>query len=135
MKQPPNGKIHFRRVDLILFHKALSWSENIRLMTRSFISLSFCLFLILGCSPEDQSSNSETWSEAEQLERDLKMYEQVWFEFLNNGDTLAVNAEHFTEDVTIITDQGNIEGIEGVRQCGIQGVGSSDRTSSTDAAV
>ena len=85
-------------------------------MTRSFISLSFCLFLILGCSPEDQPSNSATWSEAEQLERDLKMYEQVWFEFLNNGDTLAVNAEHFTEDVTIITDQGNIEGIEGVRQ-------------------
>ena len=44
------------------------------------------------------------------------MYENVWFEFLNNGDTLAVSAEHFTEDVTIITDQGNIVGIEGVRQ-------------------
>ena len=38
------------------------------------------------------------------------MYEKVWFEFLNNGH-LAVSAEHFTQDVTIITDQGNIVGL------------------------
>ncbi len=88
------------------------------MMNRLFLLASLSLVILLGCnsSSESTTGGATELSDDERLERDLKMYEQVWFDFLNNGDTLAVNAEHFTEDVTIITDQGNIVGIEGVRQ-------------------
>ena len=87
-------------------------------MSRLFLLASFSLDILVGCNSSSDSTTGTVTelSDAERLERDLKMYEQVWFDFLNNGDTLAVSAEHFTEDVTIITDQGNIVGIEGVRQ-------------------
>lgn len=84
------------------------------MMNRLFLLASLSLVILLGCnsSSESTTGGATELSDDERLERDLKMYEQVWFDFLNNGDTLAVNAEHFTEDVTIITDQGNIVGIK-----------------------
>ena len=87
-------------------------------MSRIAFALVFLWTVLGSCSTSSESSPPTTPSLTanEQLERDLEMYENVWFEFLNNGDTLAVSAEHFTEDVTIITDQGNIVGIDGVRQ-------------------
>ena len=87
-------------------------------MSRFALGLASSLIFLTSCnSPAESNSQPAQSLTAEQkLERDLEMYENVWFEFLNNGDTLAVNAEHFTEDVTIITDQGNIVGIDGVRQ-------------------
>ena len=87
-------------------------------MMRFAIGLAFVLSVCTGCNNSRESSTQTVPSLTveEQLQRDLEMYENVWFEFLNNGDTLAVSAEHFTEDVTIITDQGNIVGIDGVRQ-------------------
>ena len=76
------------------------------------------LFLVAGCqnAPESSAAHVEALSAKAQLEKDLAMYEQIWHDFLNDGDTMAVSAEHFTEDVTIITDQGNIVGIDGCRQ-------------------
>ena len=78
----------------------------------------FGLLFVVGCqsAPESEAAPAEALSAEAQLERDLAMYEQVWHDFLNDADTMAVNAEHFTEDVTIITDQGNIVGIDGCRQ-------------------
>ena len=87
-------------------------------MIRFAFGLAFLLTVFTSCNNASESSKEDVPSltAEELLERDLEMYENVWFEFLNNGDTLAVSAEHFTEDVTIITDQGNIVGIDGVRQ-------------------
>ena len=75
-------------------------------MSRLFLLASFSLAILVGCNSSSDSTTGivTELSDDERLERDLKMYEQVWFDFLNNGDTLAVSAEHFTEDVTIITD-------------------------------
>ena len=86
-------------------------------MTRMLSPFALCLVLLASCQPaaEPASDGAGSLSAQDQLKRDLAMYEEVWFDFLNHGDTMAVNAEHFTEDVTIITDQGNIVGIEGVR--------------------
>ena len=97
--------------------KSLSWPKT-PTMIRFAFGLAFLLTVFASCNnaPESSTQTAPSLTAEEQLERDLEMYENVWFEFLNNGDTLAVNAEHFTEDVTIITDQGNIVGIEGVRQ-------------------
>ena len=87
-------------------------------MSRFALSIASFLIVLASCnSPaEPTTQHSPSLTAEQQLELDLEMYENVWFEFLNNGDTLAVSAEHFTEDVTIITDQGNIVGIDGVRQ-------------------
>ncbi len=87
-------------------------------MTRLAFGFASLLSVLASCntSSDPSTRTAPSLTVEEQLERDLEMYENVWFEFLNNGDTLAVSAEHFTEDVTIITDQGNIVGIDGVRQ-------------------
>ena len=97
--------------------KFLSW-KKFQTMIRLAFGLALLMIVFTSCNNATESSNqtAPSLTAEEQLERDLEMYENVWFEFLNNGDTLAVSAEHFTEDVTIITDQGNIVGIEGVRQ-------------------
>ena len=86
-------------------------------MIRFAFGLAILMIVFSSCNNASESSTeaAPSLTAEEQLERDLEMYENVWFEFLNNGDTLAVSAEHFTEDVTIITDQGNIVGIDGVR--------------------
>lgn len=87
-------------------------------MSRFALGFALSLVFLAGCNSPAQPTTppSPSLTAEQQLERDLEMYENVWFEFLNNGDTLAVSAEHFTEDVTIITDQGNIVGIDGLRQ-------------------
>ena len=87
-------------------------------MIRFASGLALLTVVFTSCNNASESSTQTppSLTAEEQLERDLEMYENVWFEFLNNGDTLAVSAEHFTEDVTIVTDQGNIVGIDGVRQ-------------------
>ncbi len=87
-------------------------------MRFSFLFIIAGLLLVFGCqnAPESPTAHSKVLSAEIQLETDLAMYEQVWSDFLNLGDTMAVNAEHFTEDVTIITDQGNIVGVDGCRQ-------------------
>ena len=50
-----------------------------------------------------------------QLEKDLEMYQNVWNTFLIDGDTSTVNSDNFTEDVVVVTDQGDIVGIEAVK--------------------
>ena len=47
-----------------------------------------------------------------QLEKDLEMYQNVWNTFLIDGDTSTVNSDNFTEDVVVVTDQGDIVGID-----------------------
>ena len=50
-----------------------------------------------------------------QLEKDLEMYQNVWNTFLIDGDTSTVNSDNFTEDVVVVTDQGDVVGIEAVK--------------------
>ena len=70
-----------------------------------------CLLAMPGCSSE----TSELELAAVQLERDLKMYNGVWDKFLKDGDTSVVNADNFTEDVVIVTSEGDLVGIDACR--------------------
>lgn len=70
-----------------------------------------CLLALLGCSSE----NSELELAAVQLERDLEMYNGVWDKFLKEGDTSVVNADNFTEDVVVVTSEGDLVGIDACR--------------------
>ena len=68
--------------------------------------------IMFGCGQKD--SKKETIDSNVQLEKDLKMYQNVWNTFLN-GDTSVVNSDNFTEDVVVVTAEGNITGIEAVK--------------------
>ena len=68
-------------------------------------------FLIFATSCINQSKeNKESGSEI-QLKRDLEMYQNVWNSFLA-GDTSVVNDKNFTEDIIIVTSEGDLVGIE-----------------------
>ncbi len=75
-------------------------------------------YLILLClitfSCGQNNSKREIINSNVQLEKDLKMYQDVWNTFLN-GDTSVVNSDNFTEDVVVVTAEGDITGIEAVK--------------------
>ena len=66
------------------------------------------IVLLLGsCQNASPDNNLET----NQLEKDLKLYQMVWDEFLA-GDTTVINTDNFVEDIVIVTDQGDLVGID-----------------------
>ena len=73
----------------------------------------FFAFTILGCN--SPKNNTEEINSALQLERDLEMYQNVWNSFLA-GDTSVVNDKNFTEDVIVVTSEGDIVGIKACKE-------------------
>ncbi|MDP2686027.1 MAG: ester cyclase [Aequorivita sp.] len=45
------------------------------------------------------------------IEKDIKMYTQVWDEVINKGDINQINATHFDENITGVSSPENIVGI------------------------
>lgn len=76
------------------------------------ICLVFIGILILGCN---QSSNDKPVEQSEQIEIDVEMYSELWDKFLS-GETDAISELTFTEDAVVVTEQGNIVGIEAVKE-------------------
>ena len=75
--------------------------------------LSLLLFIsIISCN---QSPAEKLNGQSEQIEIDVKMYSELWDRFLS-GETDAISELTFTEDVVVVTEQGNIEGIEAVKE-------------------
>jgi len=74
-----------------------------------FISLGI---LFLGCSQAPRENQNQL---SEQIQIDVKMYSELWDKFLS-GDTNAINNSTFTEDAVVVTEQGNIVGIDAVKE-------------------
>ena len=74
------------------------------------IKLMSFIFLF-SCSGDTKNKNSRPEA---QLNKDLEMYQNVWNTFLA-GDTSVVNSTNFTEDVIVVTAEGNIIGIDAVK--------------------
>ena len=72
----------------------------------------FLILFLFACS----NKNTDTSKNLEQdtFEKDLIKYENVWNSFLA-GDTSVVNEENFQKDVIVVTAQGNITGIKGIK--------------------
>jgi steroid delta-isomerase-like uncharacterized protein len=51
-----------------------------------------------------------------QVEKDIEMYINLWDVFLYNRDTSVINSQYFTEDCIVVTAQGDIVGIEAVKE-------------------
>tara|TARA_B100001939_G_scaffold235837_1_gene203398 strand:+ start:255 stop:797 length:543 start_codon:yes stop_codon:yes gene_type:complete len=73
----------------------------------------FSIFILYACGGPTQQQQEVINAQA-QLEKDLEMYRYVWGEFFK-GDTSIVNEKYFTEDVVIVTPEGNLVGIEAVK--------------------
>ena len=72
----------------------------------------FLILFLFACS----NKNTETSKNLEQdtFEKDLIKYENIWNSFLA-GDTSVVNEENFQKDVIVVTAEGNITGIKGIK--------------------
>ena len=80
-------------------------------MKKTIIFLS--LILVFSC--KNPTNNNEMASGSLQLEKDLEMYQNVWNSFLA-GDTSVVNDKNFTEDVVIVTSNGDLVGIDACKE-------------------
>ena len=80
-------------------------------MKKTIIFLS--LILVFSC--KNPTNNDEKASASIQLEKDLEMYQSVWNSFLA-GDTSVVNNKNFTEDVIIVTSDGDLVGIDACKE-------------------
>jgi len=68
--------------------------------------------LTIGCNQDAQTTQSQN---SEQIEIDVKMYSELWVKFLS-GDTDVINNTTFTEDVVVVTELGDIVGIDAVKE-------------------
>ena len=75
-------------------------------------SLFISLVLLFSCSGPSKEQQEKLDTQA-QLEKDLEMYKYVWERFFE-GDTSIVNDKYLTDDVVVVTDQGDLVGIEAV---------------------
>tara|TARA_A100001015_G_scaffold295482_1_gene374511 strand:+ start:73 stop:606 length:534 start_codon:yes stop_codon:yes gene_type:complete len=69
------------------------------------------VFLIYTSGCNNQLKEKKESDSTIQLETDLEMYQNVWNTFLA-GDTSVVNDKNFTEDIIIVTSNGDLVGIE-----------------------
>src|SRR5690606_16746057 len=53
-----------------------------------------------------------SWSHKVMVDKDIKMYSQVWDDVINKGEIDKINAKYFDENVTGISSPENIVGIE-----------------------
>ena len=73
------------------------------------------LSLLSTISCQTNTNNKKQASSSLQLEKDLEMYQNVWNSFLA-GDTSVVNNKNFTEDVIIVTSNGDLVGIDACKE-------------------
>ena len=73
------------------------------------------LSLLSTISCQTNTNNKKQASTSLQLEKDLEMYQNVWNSFLA-GDTSVVNNKNFTEDVVIVTSNGDLVGIDACKE-------------------
>tara|TARA_B100000683_G_scaffold272227_1_gene314942 strand:+ start:488 stop:1012 length:525 start_codon:yes stop_codon:yes gene_type:complete len=48
------------------------------------------------------------------FEKDLEKYENIWTQFLS-GDTTVINETNFHQDVVVVTSNGNLVGIDAIK--------------------
>ncbi len=82
---------------------------------KNLIILSITLLLFSGCN---QTINEECEALAKtnaQTEKNIEIYKTAWLAFFETRDSSAINTDSFHEQVTAVTAEGNITGIEAFR--------------------
>lgn len=79
-------------------------------------NICFLLLLIIISSCSSKDTEKEKLLDANlQLERDLEMYEHVWTKYMQ-GDTSVMSEKYFTDDVVVVTADGDLVGLEACRE-------------------
>ncbi|MEB8330520.1 ester cyclase [Flavobacteriaceae bacterium KMM 6897] len=68
----------------------------------------FILFIVFLCTMTSFAQKSN-------INKDLKMYTQVWDDIVNKRQIDLINSENFATDITLVTSPENIVGIEGFK--------------------
>ncbi len=73
------------------------------------------LAMATNCGTPLPDKNTDALLDAQaKLERDLAMYEDTWTRFCK-GDTTVINEDRFQKDVVVVTDEGDLVGIEALK--------------------
>tara|TARA_B100000787_G_scaffold150891_1_gene123681 strand:- start:24 stop:560 length:537 start_codon:yes stop_codon:yes gene_type:complete len=76
----------------------------------------FLLVLVISMTNCKNESKKDNIADANyQIEKDIKMYVNLWDAFIYNRDTSVINSQYFTEDCIVVTAEGNIVGIEAIK--------------------
>ena len=82
---------------------------------KKIILLSIATLLFIGCNqPINEECDSLTKAN-EQVEKNINTYKTAWDIFFETRDPNAINKDSFDEQVTVVTAEGNISGIEAFR--------------------
>jgi uncharacterized protein len=82
---------------------------------KKIILLSIATLLFISCN---QPKNGECDSLAKanaQIEKNINTYKTAWDAFFETRDPNAINTDSFDEQVTVVTAEGDIIGIDGFR--------------------
>lgn len=82
---------------------------------KKIILLSITTFLLIGCKQEINKECESLAKINEQTEKNINTYKVAWDAFFENRDSNAINTDSFDEQVTVVTAEGNITGIEAFR--------------------
>ena len=82
---------------------------------KKIILLSIATLLFISCNqPKNEEFDSLAKANA-QIEKNINTYKTAWDAFFETRDPNAINTDSFDEQVTVVTAEGNITGIDGFR--------------------
>lgn len=82
---------------------------------KKIILLTIATLLFISCNqPENKECDSLAKANA-QVEKNINTYKTAWDAFFETRDPNAINTDSFDEQVTVVTAEGNITGIEAFR--------------------
>lgn len=82
---------------------------------KKIILLTIATLLFISCNqPENKECDSLAKANA-QVEKNINTYKTAWDTFFETRDPNAINTDSFDEQVTVVTAEGNITGIEAFR--------------------
>ena len=82
---------------------------------KKIILLSIATLLFISCNqPKNEECDSLAKANA-QTEKNINTYKTAWDVFFKTRDPNAINTDSFDEQVTVVTAEGNITGIEAFR--------------------
>ncbi|MGB0487417.1 MAG: ester cyclase [Flavobacteriaceae bacterium] len=71
--------------------------------------------LFFSCNQQPSEKCKSLESAQLSVEKNIETYKTAWEAFFDNRDPSAVNLDSFDENVTVVTAEGNITGIDGFR--------------------
>jgi len=71
--------------------------------------------LFFSCNQQPSEKCKTLESAQLSVEKNIETYKTAWEAFFDNRDPSAVNLDSFDENVTVVTAEGNITGIDGFR--------------------